>query len=81
MKNSEEAQSVAAAHIVKKFGKERTERTILLEAIDQAGLKADGKDPRERTRDSKCQGKCRTPDRTSFRERGQGPSTTYWGQE
>lgn len=29
----------------------REHRTILLEAIDQAGLKADGNDPTERKRD------------------------------
>lgn len=42
----------------------RKNRAILLEAIDQAGLKADGNDPTERKRDLKYPGKCRTPDGT-----------------
>ena len=38
-------------HIFKKFLARREQSTILLEAIDQASLKADGNDPTGRKRD------------------------------
>ena len=47
---------MSGTHIFKKFGKQRTEDHFL-EAIDQAALKADGKDPTERNRVFKYPGK------------------------
>lgn len=47
---------MGGTHIFKKVGKKRTEGHSL-EAIDQAALKADGKDPTERNRVFKYPGK------------------------
>ena len=49
---------------LEKFGKKRTEDHSL-EAIDQAALKADGKDPTERN-SFQIPREGRTPERTSF---------------
>ena len=54
-------------------------KTILLEALDQTGLKADGKDSTER-KSFKMLKKGTRPDRTSLKM-DIGTNTTYWDQE
>lgn len=52
----------------------REHGAIVWEAIDQTGLKADGKDPTEGKRECKCPGQHRTPDRTPCWKGREGPA-------